>query len=128
MRSALLVLAACASQVTPRNVKQVDGGITIALYTRGDASFAVVDDRRWVEISGRSIMLANIDPGAALASLVIEPADRALRIGACTRERLPLAGSSDAVRPREPSLQERRTLLLRRVGSIPPPPAPPPRV
>jgi len=89
VRAAFVLLAACASHQTPRNEKTPEAGVSIALYAQDTTAFGVVDDRRWVEVAGDSIMLANVDPGAALASLVIEPSDPALRIGTCVRERLP---------------------------------------
>jgi hypothetical protein len=83
------VVAACGQRATPSNSKAPEAGISIALYRHGDTSYGVVDDRRWVDIAGSSILLGNIDPGAALASLVIESTDPSVRIGPCTRERMP---------------------------------------
>lgn len=84
-----LSLAACGPKAVPSNIKGPDVGISISIYRDGASGYAVVDDRRWVEIRGSSILLGNIDPGAALASLVIETGGPALAIGPCTRERLP---------------------------------------
>src|SRR4249919_1045540 len=91
MKRALLALglAACTAHSTPKNVKPPDAGVTISIYAREGGGYSVVDDRRWVDIKGSSIMLANIDPGADLASLQIEPTANTLRVGSCTRERLP---------------------------------------
>jgi hypothetical protein len=80
---------ACGSRVTPSNTKQPEAGISISLYRSGDTSCGVVDDRRWVEITGSKILLPNIDPGASLASLVLETASPDVRIGPCSRARLP---------------------------------------
>jgi hypothetical protein len=45
--------------------------------------FALVDDRRIVELDGGGLAVDHVDPGAALASLVIESD---LAVGACRRE------------------------------------------
>jgi hypothetical protein len=114
VRAALFALvAACSSHSTPLSSRAGAAGITIALYARGDQSFAVVDDRRWVSIAGASLMLANIDPGAELASLVIEPQDAALRIGPCVRERLPDLAPKDPLEEYAEIQRERRALELR---------------
>jgi len=84
-----LLLGACRAHTTPSNVKVPDAGISLALYADGEKSYAVVDDRRWIDIIGNKILLGNIDPGAALASLVIETANPDVRIGPCSREKLP---------------------------------------
>jgi hypothetical protein len=132
----LACVAACGSPATPKNVASLEAGVTLSLYKSGDSSYAIVDDRRNVEVSGRTLVLDNIEPTASLASLVIEPAGGALRIGSCTRERLPELPSDplDAYAEREEHLaRERlhRRLVRaspheRRVGE-PPAPAPPPR-
>jgi hypothetical protein len=85
----LAVLAACTAHTTPKNVKAPEAGVTISVYAKDAGGYSVVDDRRWVEITGTSILLPNIDPGADLASLQIEPTTSALHVGSCTRERLP---------------------------------------
>jgi hypothetical protein len=86
--------AACA----PRHASSpaappIAAGLAIALYGTGDAdtAYGVVDDRRWVELRGSELALEHIDPGASLASLVIESAGGtgALRIERCSREALP---------------------------------------
>jgi hypothetical protein len=87
--AAAALLCGCPARTTPKNVKVADAGVSLALYADGETSYAVVDDRRWVEITGTKVLLGNIDPGAALASLVIETANPAVRIGPCSRERLP---------------------------------------
>lgn len=90
---AIGVACACSARQTPRNTKPPDAGISLSLYGDGVDRYGVVDDRRWVEVAGTTILLGNIDPGASLASLVIEPigapASRPLHIGPCTRDRLP---------------------------------------
>lgn len=84
-----LLLAACTAHSTPKNVKPPDAGVTISIYAREGGGYSVVDDRRWVDLEGSSMLLANIDPGADLASLQIESTTSALRVGSCTRDRLP---------------------------------------
>lgn len=85
----LVLLCACGARTTPSNTKAAEAGVTLSLYSAGDKSYGVVDDRRFIEVTGSSILLDNIDPGAALASLVIETTTPGLRIGPCTRDRLP---------------------------------------
>jgi hypothetical protein len=86
----LLILIACAHAAPQVPPKVPVAGVSIAIYARGDSGYAVIDDRRWIDTDGRSIELPRIDPGAALASLVIEPLAGALQIGRCTRERVPV--------------------------------------
>ena len=85
------VLAACAGHhaSTPAVTTQ-EAGISIAIYDGGGTSYGVVDDRRWVTIAGGGLELDHIDPGAALASLVIEPlGGEPITIAQCARARLP---------------------------------------
>jgi hypothetical protein len=137
---ATALLAACHTHTTPFNAKAPDAGVTISIYDKGDADgFAVVDDRRWIEISGHSIFLANIDPGAELASLVIEPADAALRVSQCVRERMPDPPKKDPLQEFAEAQARRRLELQRRAlaprryeqprpqGQPPPEPVPPDR-
>ncbi len=87
---AALGLAACGSPHRgPVHAGPTDAGVSLALYADGDRRYGIVDDRRWVDIDSSFILLGNIDPGAALASLVIETANPSVRIGPCTRDRLP---------------------------------------
>lgn len=95
--AACLVLAACRAHAPPNNARPPDAGVSIALYASEHGGYAVVDDRRMLEITGHSILLSNIDPGAELASLVLEPADPALRIGSCVRERMPETSAEQPV-------------------------------
>ncbi len=129
-RFALAVLAlgtACHAPTTPSNAKPPEAGVTISLYADGDAGYGVVDDRRWVDVDGKTLLLANIDPGAELASLVIEPGNPALAVGACTRERMPELASNDPID--EAADQQRRLTEQRRRIQLrpqqPPPPEPP---
>jgi len=88
-----LVLAALAG-CGPRAVDHVATpaeGIAIALYGKGDGqAYSVIDDRRWIEIAdGKPLVLDNIEPGATLPSLMIEPlGGAAIQVGACMRERV----------------------------------------
>lgn len=120
MKRALLLLAACTAHQTPKNVKPPEAGVTISIYAREGGGYSVVDDRRWVEVEGSSVLLANIDPGADLASLQIEPATSALHVGSCTRDRLP----DLVVHDTDPDVLELRL----RPPRMPPPPATPPPV
>jgi hypothetical protein len=104
----------CRSVATPSNTKPADAGISIALYDRGGDGYGVVDDRRWVDIAGTSMLLANIDPGAELASLVIEPASDTLRVGRCRRERMPDAPPRDPLDAYAEEQRMRRAAALRR--------------
>jgi hypothetical protein len=81
------VLAACGHPAAPG--AQPTAGVTIAMYS-GGSGYAVVDERRWVELSGDELELDHVDlgvtRGAALASLVIEPLDDPhLAIDRCAR-------------------------------------------
>jgi hypothetical protein len=99
---ALAVAAAgCHAHPAPLHGTAPDAGISIALYRQGDTAYGIVDDRRVIDIDTDRVLLANIDPGAALASLVIETGSADLRIGPCTRQRLPdtVAPTDDADRP-----------------------------
>ncbi len=89
-------LAACHAPASPSGARPAGPGLSIAIYASADGGYAVIDDRRYLEIRGRSIRLPNIDPGAELASLVLEPADPALHVGPCTRERMPGGAATDA--------------------------------
>ena len=132
---ALLAVVAC----TP---KPVDGpvtvrdGLSVAVYTSlagAGGGYAVVDDRRVLDVTGDSIVIERVAPGATLSSLIVEPLDTsALRIGECSREALVLpspaarvpaaenevgveAGSAAYLLPvREPQVGEEVTLLGKR--------------
>jgi hypothetical protein len=89
----LLALVGCAHRAAviaaPPRV-----GVAIAIYqpTPDAAGYAVVDDRRWIDVAGdRALVIDDVDPSAELASLVVEAlaGPRALRVGACTRDQLP---------------------------------------
>lgn len=96
---ALATVVACGARATPIEIETPDAGVTIALYASDDDSYAVVDDRRWIEVTGERLLVADIDPGAELASLVIEPASRSLEIGTCTREPVDVRASVEQFVP-----------------------------
>jgi hypothetical protein len=100
-RAALLVLAACTPPRPLEHVAQPAAGVAIAIYAKPDGSpYSVVDDRRWIDVTGSTIALANIDPGAELPSLMIEPlSDPALAIGQCSRDRVADPPKADGTKP-----------------------------
>ena len=114
LAGAALMLAACGARATPTNAKPPDAGVTIALYDDGGEGYGLVDDRRWIDIAGTTLLLPNIDPGAELASLVIEPASSALRVGPCVRERMPELPERDPLDVFAEQQRERRAAELRR--------------
>ncbi len=86
MKSLALVLLAACTQHPAVAVAPVTAGISIALYQ----GYGVVDDRRWIELADHELALDHIDPGASLASLVIEPLGGApFAIERCSREGTP---------------------------------------
>jgi hypothetical protein len=88
---------ACGHAPAAAPANRAREGVSIALYDRAGEGYAIVDDRRWVEVAGDALELGGVDPRAALPSLVIEPLDgEALEIGACTRARLPVAPPAPA--------------------------------
>jgi hypothetical protein len=107
-------VAGCHAHSTPSNWKAPDAGVAIALYAAGEDGYGVVDDRRWIDLAGTSMLLANIDPGAELASLVIEPVDAALHVGQCVRERMPDIPPKDPLEEYAERQRERRAAELRR--------------
>jgi len=132
------LLLACTPHHPSAPVAPATAGISIALYGTGDpaTAYGVVDDRRWIELAGDELVLEHVDPGASLASLVIEPLDRApLAISRCAREALPevppppppkapvVTSPTEAqLRAREVQLRIRARLL--RMGVAAPEPAP----
>src|SRR5262249_17757437 len=118
-----------ATACGPRAVERVatpSEGITIALYGKGDGqAYSVIDDRRWIEIAdGHALLLDNIDPGAALPSLMFEPlSDPAIQIGACMRDRIalppaepetnPLKKPAPKVTPKLPDVDDKFATTLR---------------
>ncbi len=91
---AALVLAACAHRDTLAS-SHASAGIAIAIYEHPGSDgapegYAIVDDRREVEVAGDELVLSDIDPGAELASLEIVPIGGHVAIGACTRDQLPV--------------------------------------
>ncbi|HEU0037340.1 MAG TPA: hypothetical protein VFQ53_42310 [Kofleriaceae bacterium] len=95
MRGALAVaigvaVAACRTPaVEPPVLANPGEGIAIAIYAQGTTSFAIVDDRRTIEIRGGTFDLDRVPGDVPLPSLVIEPiGSRTLHVTACTRERI----------------------------------------
>jgi hypothetical protein len=83
----LVLLAAChAAHV---EAPKLHAGTTIRVYD----TYAVIDDRREIDLRAGELVLDKIDPGASLASLMIESD---LVVGACHRE-LPVGGVRCAV-------------------------------
>jgi hypothetical protein len=75
----LAIACGHAGTTVPANTARE--GVSIALYDRHDGdAHGVIDDRRWIEVAGDSLVLEHVDPGAALSSLVIEPCRRALAL------------------------------------------------
>jgi hypothetical protein len=102
----LLVIAACTPRSGTDHPQVPAAGVSIAMYQGADHAYAVVDDRRWVAVTGKSLVLDHVDPGAALPSLVIEPlAGGVLTVGRCVRERLEPPPAWGELRPR-PHLEE----------------------
>lgn len=91
MRKLLFVaaLASCHHAKPAEVVATPKAGVSIAMYGKnGGGAYGVVDDRRLIDVQGTAIQLTDVDPGAALPSLVIETLDGApLKLGACERAR-----------------------------------------
>lgn len=86
MRLARVVLGALAACSAPHRgvpAGPLTEGIAISIYSDGERSYGVVDDRRWVTVTSGSIVLDRVEPAASLESLVIEP----IAIERCVRER-----------------------------------------
>ena len=129
-----LGLAACQPKGPPKNAKAADVGVSIAVYERDGAGYSVVDDRRIIELGSQtSVLLSNIDPGADLASLVLEPTTKGLHVGSCTRDRLPEPPVVDTLeeysrRQMEIQAALERERRIRAIRGEPAPPTPqPPR-
>ncbi len=91
---AALVLAACAHRDMLAS-NHASAGIALAIYEHNGSGgapegYAIVDDRREVDIAGNELVLSDVDPGAELASLEIVPIGGHVAIGTCTRDRLPI--------------------------------------
>ncbi|MDB4956320.1 MAG: hypothetical protein JWO36_3889 [Myxococcales bacterium] len=111
--AAIALLAACRRPVAHPGAIPA-AGISIALYDAGSAgSYGVVDERRWIDLTGTHLELEQIDPGAALASLVIEPlAGPPLRVGGCMREQLPESSDDQPTSNADREVIEARLRLL----------------
>jgi hypothetical protein len=105
--AAVLALAGAAGCGRPpaRLIVDPPDGISIAVYRGAQRGFAVIDDRRTIEVTGRQVLLDRIERGAALPTLVLEPlgaARGALAIGPCAREQLRF-DPADAAAPAKPA-------------------------
>lgn len=110
------VIAGCRPPpMTVEHIATPEVGVSIALYRDGETAYGVVDDRRWVEVNGTTLVLDKIDPGAALPSLVIEPLGaRTLAVGQCAREHVSYASpASDASDARQLADARKLVLVLR---------------
>ncbi len=82
-----MALAACRTPPPAEISATPSAGISIALYQLGDQAYSVVDDRRRVEVANGVLVLDDLDPGATLATLLIEPlAGSTIVVGACSRD------------------------------------------
>jgi hypothetical protein len=72
------VVAGCAGRAPMAPVAAVHDGISIALHASPPVAggpgraYALVDDRRWIEVDGGALVLDRIAADVALESLVIE--------------------------------------------------------
>lgn len=111
----LAIACSHGSPAIPANTARE--GLSIALYDSHDGgAYSVIDDRRWIEVAGDSLVIDRVDPGAVLSSLVIEPlAGGALAVGACLRDRIPASPSValDVVSPAPASAGELFAPVLR---------------
>lgn len=101
----LLWFAACARPPITAPSGAATPGISIALYQGGTpaTSYGAVDDRRWIELDDHELVLEHIDPGASLASLVIETLEGVpLAVERCAREALPSLPAGAPLRPELP--------------------------
>jgi hypothetical protein len=93
----LLLIAACirppiAAPPIAAPPGAAHAGVSIVIYQGGTpaTSYGVVDDRRWIELEDHELVLDQLDPGASLASLVIEPLEGGpLAVERCAREAWP---------------------------------------
>ena len=106
---AAIGIAGCRPRTPVEGVSTPAVGVSIALYRDGEASYGVVDDRRWVEVTGTTLILDHVDPGAALPSLVIEPLGATeLRVGQCARDHISYPDDAKAALERFGEWQLRR--------------------
>lgn len=100
----LLVAVAACRTPPPADISATpSAGISIALYQLGDQSYAVVDDRRWVEVRDGSLVLDHLDPGATLPTLVLEPlAGSSIVVGTCSRDIAEMPAGDVATTKRKP--------------------------
>jgi len=110
---AAIGLAGCRSGPPVERLPPPAVGVSLALYREGESSYGVVDDRRWVEVTGSLLVLDDVDPAAALPSLVIEPLGATdLEVGQCAREHVTAAPDAKPARPRDADEQVPRRYRL----------------
>jgi len=88
---------ACTAARPSAPSRTAEPGLAIAVYAAaGRAPYAVIDDRRWIDLDGDAIELDRVDPRAQLPSLVVEPlAGGSLEVGLCSRPRIPVLVATD---------------------------------
>ena len=105
----LLLIAACARPPIAALPGAATAGVSIALYRGGTpaTSYGMVDDRRWIDLDDHELVLDDVDAGASLASIVIEPLEGLpLAVDRCAREAWPTLPAdapprSERPRPRD---------------------------
>ncbi len=118
-----VLATACAHPRVTTPTAAATAGISIALYqgTTPELSYGVVDDRRWIELGSHELVLDHIEPGASLASLVIEPLGpelgTPLAIERCVREALRSVSAPVAV-PGPPHAMTRDELVRARIAAL----------
>src|SRR5690349_7324644 len=82
-RSLAAMALACTAARPSAPSRTAEPGLAIAVYAAaGRAPYAVIDDRRWIDLDGDAIELDRVDPRAQLPSLVVEPlAGGSLEVG-----------------------------------------------
>ncbi|MBA3455325.1 MAG: hypothetical protein H0T42_19695 [Deltaproteobacteria bacterium] len=113
--------AGCRPPPVIENIATPPVGVSVALYQDGETSYGVIDDRRWVEVTGTALVVEDVDPGAALPSLVIEPlGTTSLTVGQCAREHVSYpADASDAILEKLTTQLAETRELVRALGGDP---------
>ncbi len=93
----IALLAGCVHAHEPPVVTPAPG-VAIALYDAHDRGIAVIDDRRWIDITGDRIVLEDLDAGVPLSSLVVEPLSGPghIAFGTCVRDRVEVADEPES--------------------------------
>ena len=71
-REGLAIAIYRATSSSPASADDATAGAASSPGVDPPPGYAVVDDRRWIEIAGDRFELEHVDPGASLAALVIE--------------------------------------------------------